>query len=41
VPFTAAIAWRLLDEEMILVTRLPGYTDYQQKVKRRLIPFVW
>jgi len=41
VPFTAALAWRLLDEERILATRLPGYADYQSTVRYRLIPFVW
>jgi len=41
VPFTAALAWRLLDEERILATRLPDYTDYRQRVRYRLIPFVW
>ena len=41
VPFTAALAWRLLDEERILATRISGYADYQRKVKHRLIPFVW
>jgi len=41
VPFTAALAWRLLDEERILATRLPGYTDDRQRLRYRLIPFVW
>jgi len=41
VPFMASLAWRLLYEERILATRLPGYTDYQSTVKYRLIPFVW
>jgi protein-S-isoprenylcysteine O-methyltransferase Ste14 len=41
VPFAAALAWRLVDEERILATRLPGYTDYQSTVRCRLIPRVW
>ena len=36
-----AIVWRLLEEEKFLAKNLPGYTDYRQKVRYRLIPFVW
>ncbi len=36
-----ALIWRLLDEEKLLAKSLPGYTEYQQKVRRRLLPFVW
>lgn len=32
---------RILDEEKALEQDLPGYTAYKQKVKYRLIPFVW
>ena len=35
------LIWRLLDEERLLATELPGYTDYQRKVRFRLIPGVW
>ena len=35
------IVARILSEEKILVKYLPGYTEYQQRVKYRLIPFVW
>jgi protein-S-isoprenylcysteine O-methyltransferase Ste14 len=38
IPF---LIWRLLDEERMLARNLPGYTDYQQRVRRRLLPFVW
>jgi protein-S-isoprenylcysteine O-methyltransferase Ste14 len=44
VPFgvmTLTIAARLLDEERFLANNLPGYTDYCQRVRYRLIPFVW
>jgi protein-S-isoprenylcysteine O-methyltransferase Ste14 len=44
VPFAVVIPlliWRLLDEEQLLARNLPGYTDYQQRVRRRLVPFVW
>src|SRR5499433_1486408 len=36
-----AIIWRLLDEERFLHKNLPGYTEYANKVKCRLIPFVY
>jgi protein-S-isoprenylcysteine O-methyltransferase Ste14 len=35
------IAARILDEEKALEKDLPGYVEYKQKVKYRLIPFVW
>lgn len=40
-PLTGAIVWRLLDEERLLTRELPGYAEYCEKVKQRLIPFVW
>jgi protein-S-isoprenylcysteine O-methyltransferase Ste14 len=36
-----ALIWRLEDEEMFLARNLPGYTDYQQTVKYRLLPAIW
>ena len=41
VPITAAIVYRLLDEERFLAKNLPGYLEYEQKVRYRLVPFVW
>jgi protein-S-isoprenylcysteine O-methyltransferase Ste14 len=35
------LVWRLLDEERLLHTHLPGYTAYTQKVRYRLMPCVW
>ena len=35
------LIWRLLDEERLLATELAGYTDYQRKVRFRLVPGVW
>ena len=35
------IAKRIKHEEAFLAQELPGYRAYQQKVKYRLIPFVW
>lgn len=37
----AAIVWRLLEEEKFLAKNLPGYSVYRQKVRYRLIPFIW
>ena len=36
-----ALAWRLLDEERFLARNLPGYSEYQRKVRYRLLPLVW
>jgi protein-S-isoprenylcysteine O-methyltransferase Ste14 len=36
-----ALIWRLLDEERLLAEQLPGYRDYTNKVRYRLIPGVW
>jgi len=38
IPF---LIWRLIDEERFLSTSLPGYSEYQGKVRYRLLPFVW
>jgi protein-S-isoprenylcysteine O-methyltransferase Ste14 len=35
------LIWRLMDEERLLALELPGYTDYQRKVRFRLVPGVW
>jgi protein-S-isoprenylcysteine O-methyltransferase Ste14 len=36
-----ALAWRLIDEEHILMRDLEGYSAYRQEVRWRLIPHVW
>jgi protein-S-isoprenylcysteine O-methyltransferase Ste14 len=36
-----AIIWRLLDEEKFLARNLPGYSEYQDQVRYRLVPLVW
>ena len=36
-----AVVWRLLDEERFLVKNLPGYSEYEERVKYRLIPRAW
>ncbi|MEJ0071165.1 MAG: isoprenylcysteine carboxylmethyltransferase family protein [Pseudomonadota bacterium] len=35
------LIWRLLDEEKFLARHLPGYRDYQARVRYRLLPGVW
>ena len=35
------IAKRIKNEEKLLEKELNGYTEYKQKVKYRLIPFIW
>lgn len=39
--YPAIIMVRLKDEEELLTKELPGYAEYKQKVKYRIIPFVW
>jgi len=41
IPGVAWIIWRLLDEERFLSRNLAGYTQYKNKVRYHLIPFVW
>jgi protein-S-isoprenylcysteine O-methyltransferase Ste14 len=44
IPFAGMLPiliWRLLDEERLLATDLPGYSDYQARVRYRLIPYLW
>ena len=35
------LIWRLLDEERFLVRNLPGYAEYQRRVRYRLLPPIW
>jgi hypothetical protein len=39
--FIPALVWRMFDEEHFLAKNLPGYSEYLNKVKYRLIPGVW
>jgi protein-S-isoprenylcysteine O-methyltransferase Ste14 len=41
VRFFPALVWRLLDEERFLQEHLPGYEQYAQRVRYRLVPLVW
>jgi len=43
-PFFFAIpflVWRLFDEEKMLTRELEGYSEYQRRVRYRLVPGVW
>ena len=35
------LAWRLIDEESVLLRNLEGYADYRNRVRSRLFAFVW
>ena len=35
------IAWRIVNEEKVLLRDLPGYREYCQKRRYRLLPLVW
>ena len=39
--YPAVIVVRLKDEEELLTKELPGYAEYKQKVKYRIIPYIW
>ena len=39
--YPAIIIVRLKDEEALLIKELAGYAEYKQKVKYRIIPFIW
>ena len=41
IPIVLVIVWRLLDEEIFLAGNLPGYSEYQNRVQYRLVPFIW
>ena len=36
-----ALIWRLTDEERFLVNHLPDYSEYQRRVRYRVLPRVW
>jgi protein-S-isoprenylcysteine O-methyltransferase Ste14 len=41
VPFFPVLVWRILDEENFLRKDLQGYAEYMQRVRYRLVPWVW
>ena len=38
---TPGLIWRILDEEKVLEKDLSGYKEYEQKVRYRLVPYLW
>jgi protein-S-isoprenylcysteine O-methyltransferase Ste14 len=41
-PFMVSfLIWRLVEEEKFLAKNLPGYMEYQKKVRYHLVPYVW
>jgi len=40
-PLLPVIIWRLIDEEAFLRKNLSGYSEYCDRVRSRLVPFVW
>lgn len=41
ITYPLIIAKRIRNEEQVLEAELPGYKEYKQKVKYRMIPFIW
>ena len=39
--FAVGLAFRAVQEERVLKAGLPGYEEYMDQVKYRLIPYVW
>jgi len=39
--FMPAGIWRIFEEEKLLTKSLSGYAEYKERVKYRLLPFVW
>ena len=41
VPYVIAIVTRIIDEETLLTKELEGYQGYKEKVRWKLIPYIW
>ena len=41
IPYVLAIVTRIKDEEMLLTKELEGYQEYKDKIKWKLIPYIW
>lgn len=41
IPYIPIIVCRIKDEEILLTEELDGYSEYKQKVKWGLIPYIW
>lgn len=40
-PYPLVISGRIRNEEAVLEAGLPGYREYKQRVKYKILPFVW
>jgi len=41
IPAQVVLVLRILDEEKLLTQELGGYREYKQRVRYRLVPYVW
>ncbi len=41
IPGTIVLALRIFDEEKLLFDELPGYREYAERVRYRLVPYLW
>ena len=41
IPGMLVLVFRILDEEKLLTQELGGYREYTQRVRYRLLPYVW
>ena len=41
IPGVVVLVVRILDEEKLLAAELPGYREYTQRVRYRVVPYVW
>ena len=41
IPGMLVLVFRILDEEKLLTQDLAGYREYTQRVRYRLMPYVW
>ena len=41
IPYVLAIVTRIKDEETLLIKELEGYQEYKEKVRWKLIPYIW
>ena len=40
-PYVLAIVTHIKDEEKLLTKELEGYQEYKEKVRWRLVPYIW
>ena len=40
-PYPLVLVFRIRNEEQVLEEQLDGYAEYKQRIKYRLIPYIW